>query len=211
MKCALCGTVGDYHVIDSTSAFGFPDLDLRPPLPDRSILFARIGRCQGCGYCASDVRESPPVAKSIVDSAEYRQQLNDRSNTDLANKFLCKAIIDGATGDHVAAAWATIQAAWACDDDGDFSASTACRSKAADIVMVAEEQGLDVAEAGANSVLIVDLLRRSNRIDEARTQVAERRLNFQEGSTIALILDFQAALIEADDVACYTVSDARKP
>lgn len=208
MKCALCGTVGNYDVILGTSSFGYPDLDLRPPLRARSILYAQIGRCRGCGYCASDVRESTPVAKSVVDSAEYRRQLNDRSNPDLANEFLCKAIIDAATGDHVAAAWATIRAAWACDDDGDFSGSTACRSKAADIVMVAEEQGLDVAEAGANSVLIVDLLRRSNRIDEARTQVAERRVRFRDESTIGRILEFQADLIKVGDVSCHTASDA---
>lgn len=115
-RCAVCGTETEYTCIGSTNAFGSPDLDTRPPERHRSTIFAWVQRCPECGYCGSDVSQAPSQAASVVSSPEYTRQLSDSTYPELANKFLCKALIDERSGDYAAAAWALIHAAWACDD-----------------------------------------------------------------------------------------------
>ena len=113
--CALCSAEHGYDYMGSAFVAGSPDLDTRPPETERSALFTRVQRCFTCGYCASDVSESPTGAAAVVRSAEYRRQLHDKAYSDLANSFRCKAMLDRAATGYAAATWALIQAAWACD------------------------------------------------------------------------------------------------
>ncbi len=236
LRCALCGNEAEFTGIGSTNALGSPDLDTRPSQMRRSTIFAWVQRCPVCGYCASDVSKEQPgleelLCKAIIDQkakdpegaawalihaawvcddAEYRRQLIDHEFPELANSFLCKAIIDQEAKDHVGAAWALIHAAWVCDDADLSEKAVICRDKAANMLITAEQHGQQIAEQnGVSTAILIDLLRRSGRMDDATKAIAKRRLWITE-DIIIRILDFQADLVRKGDMRCYTISEAIK-
>lgn len=207
-RCALCGKTNKFKEIGSTNAFGSSDLDTRPPEMQRSTIFTWIQRCRECGYCASDISESNPESGAIVNGAEYRKQQNDQTYPELANSFLCKAILDREAGKYASATWSLVHAAWVCDDAKRPNKAMLCRHKAADMLVTAENQGQQVAKQnGASTAILVDLLRRSGRTDHARRAIAERRTRISE-DIIIRILDFQLILIEKGDTSCHTIDEA---
>lgn len=207
VRCALCKSENVFIGIASTNASGFPDLDTRPPEMQRSTIFAWVQRCSQCGYCASDVSKSRPGSEAVVNGAEYHKQLDDQAYPELANSFLCKAIIDREANDYAVATWALIHAAWVCDDADRAAEAVVCRSKAADMLVTAEAHGQRVAEQnGASTAILVDLLRRAGRTDDARRVIAERRTGISE-AIIIRILDFQSDLIEKCGTSCHTISE----
>jgi len=207
-RCAVCGSEAEYTGIGSTNAFGSPDLDTRPPEMQRSTIFAWVQRCPECGYCASDVSKAPSQADGVVRSPEYTRQLSNSTCPELANGFLCKALIDETSGNYAAAAWALIHAAWACDDAEKEESARTCRVKAADMIEKALGNGQKVAEQdGADTAFRVDLLRRAGRVAEARQLITTNRPTSTE-DIISKILDFQEALITDGDEACHTIAEA---
>jgi len=207
-RCAVCGTEGEYYGIGSTSAFGSPDLDTRPPYPQRGILFALVDFCPGCGYCASDITEAPPQAAKIVSSAWYQEQLFTDERPDEASEFLCKALIDEAGGDLAAASWALIHAAWACDDEKRTIPAMELRSRAADMILKTLDQGQHLTdEPGADTAVLADLLRRAGRGADAKRLISANRQTITE-DIILQVLSFQETLVDAGDEACHTISEA---
>lgn len=208
VRCAVCGTETGLKGIGSTNTFGLPDLDTRPPEMRRSTIFAWVQQCPECGYCSSDVSKAPLQASSLIQSPEYRRQLTDSTCPKLANGFSCKALIDAGANDFASATWALIHAAWACDDAKKPDAAKTCRSKAADMMLKAIENGQEIAkQEGAETAIRVDLLRRAGRHAEARQLIATKGPAITE-DIISKILAFQDALLGKDDEACHTISEA---
>jgi hypothetical protein len=171
-------------------------------------MFAWVQRCPKCGYCASDVSSLKEGAKMVVMRMEYKRQLKDPTYPELANSFLCKAIIDHESKDYVAATWAFVRASWACDDSHLGSQAKACREKAVDMIAIAEEQGQRVSEQeGARTAILTDLLRRVGRFDQAR-QVIEKERGSISDDNFKRILDFQIGLIEKQDMSCHNIEEA---
>lgn len=208
VRCCVCGAENEFTGISSTNTFGSADLDTRPPESMRSTISVWVQRCPECGYCASDVGVPRLEAQAAVTGKEYKDQLNDPTYPQLANSFLCKAIVDREAKDYSAATWALIHAAWACDDSDHPNQAMVCRQKAVDMLAVAEERGQQVAEQeGTSTAILADLLRRSGRLDQARKVIASRRDGIAE-DIIVRILDFQTALIDKNDVSCHTIAEA---
>jgi hypothetical protein len=209
-QCSVCGTENEYTGIGSTSTFGPQDLDSRPPERKRSTIFAWVQRCPDCGYCAVEVSKTCcPEAREIVNSREYKERLNDPTYPELANSFLCKAIIDRKSGTLAAATMALMWAAWSCDDSGHLDRAKECRQKAAEMLVTAEDNGQQVFKReGASTAILVDLLRRSGQIEQARKAIAARRVGITE-DVIARFLDFQATLLNKCDVSRHTTAEAR--
>ena len=207
-QCSVCGAENEYTGIGSTSTFGPQDLDTRPPERQRSTIIAWVQRCQDCGYCAADVSETCcPEAREIVNSREYKERLNDPTYPELANSFLCKAIIDRKSRALVAATLALMRAAWSCDDSGHLDQARKCRQKAAEMLVIAEDDGKQLSkQKGTDTAILVDLLRRSGQIEQARNAIAARRGGITE-EVIARILDFQATLLDKNDVSCHTIAE----
>lgn len=207
-NCCLCGVGKAFSCVKSTNELGFPDLDTRPPEMYRSTIFTWVQRCPDCGYCATDISEAPAQAEAVIYSSEYIQQLKDETYPDLANNFLCKSLIDKASGDYAAAAWSVIYAAWACDDAKKAKAARKCRVKAADLITKATSAGQPVSEQdGAATAIQVDLLRRAGKIAEARELLSKYRGSISD-DTFSKILDFQDDLLSKGDVACHTIEEA---
>lgn len=207
-RCSVCGAQNAFTGIGSTNAVGSPDLDTRPPEMERSTIFAWVQRCPNCGYCASDVSVTRSGAQKVMNSKEYRDQLNDPTYPELANSFLCKAIVDCESKDFAAAAWAFIHAAWVCDDSHHPDHAIACRMNATNMFKIAEDHGQQVTDQNdASTAILVDLLRRSGQIEQAKTVIVERRQQIAE-DVIVSILDFQNALIEKNDLYRHTIAEA---
>jgi hypothetical protein len=197
VTCAVCGELTQVLVMDSTSTFGPPDLDLRPAEIARSSIFAWIQRCSSCGYCAPTMDEAAPTTREVVNSDAYRTQLADEDLPELARSFLCSSMIFEEQGDEAAAAQNAIEAAWVCDDEDLPAAATRCRLRA--IELLRADQSTDYA-------LIVDLLRRAGRFEDAIAQ-ADAALADEEGELVA-VLAFSRSLALARDSGRYTDADA---
>ena len=160
VRCWLCESENQFTVVGSTNAIGSSDLDVRPPEMKRSTIFAWVQRCPECGYCATDLAAPRPEATDVVSAKEYERQLDDPTNPELANSFLC------ACRDYSAATWALLRAAWVCDDSGRPDQAVVCRQRAAEMLPVAEEHEQIIAKPeGASTAILIDLLRRSGRLD----------------------------------------------
>ncbi len=207
-KCAVCGAEYDYPNIASTNAFGSQDLDTRPPEMERSTIFAWVQRCPDCGYCASDISKASAQAAMIIRSNAYREQLTDPALPELANSFLCKSIIEEAAGDYASAAWSLIHAAWVCDDEEKADSAKKCRNMAIAMVLQALEKGQEFTrQRGAETAVLVDLLRRAGRFSEAKELIATKRGAIEE-EVIVKVLAFQEVLIGRRDEACHTIAEA---
>lgn len=208
LKCAVCGAEAKYTQIGSTNAFGSPDLDTRPPEMRRSTMFAWVRRCPECGYCASDIGQAMPRAAALMRSPEYSRQLADETYPELANSFMCKALLEEQSEDLAAAAWSLIHAAWACDDAERDGPARTCRCKAVGMVGKVLDSGQRIADQeAADTAIQVDLLRRAGRLDEASELIRRQRAGIGE-DIILKVLAFQERLIERGDLSCHTIAEA---
>ncbi len=206
-KCLVCSKTNEYTAIGSTNQFGPPDLDTRPPEMMRSTIAFWIHRCPSCGYCAPDVSKGPSLAAQIVKSEAYLKQRGNHSYPELANRFLCWAIVQETAGDHVGAGWAAIHAAWACDDAEARAASAQCRTRATGLLRHAKANGISYAPgAGVEEAILADLLRRSGQFDQVGTICLEGLAKDPE-DIVRQILVFQQALALRQDRECHTIAE----
>jgi hypothetical protein len=208
ISCAVCGTGSEQRMISSTHAFGSRDLDTRPPVMPRSSISLWVQRCPECGYCASNLAEDRPGAKTVVTNPKYKEQLADAAYPDRANSFLCKAMIEEVGGGKSKAAWAVIHAAWVCDDADKPEQAAVCRRKAAQR-MVQTENGGETSgeEEDGRTAILVDLLRRSGQFEQAGRVIEERISGIKE-ENIRKVLLFQRTLIASSDSACHRIDEA---
>ena len=207
VTCAVCGDETPVTVLDSTNTFGPPDLDLRPAEMARSTIFAWVQRCSACGYAAPSIDEAPPGTREVVESPAYRAQLADADLPELARSFLCSSTIFEEQGEEAAAARNAIEAAWVCDDENLPEAGTRCRLRAVELLRESEAEGEGLyPDSSTDYAVIVDLLRRAGRFEEAVAQ-ADAALGDAEGE-VGAVLAFSRSLALARDSGSYTVADA---
>lgn len=209
-QCAVCGTTDKYILLTSTNSFGVPDLDTRPPEMMRSTIGLWVQRCGSCGYCAPDITKGSPALSTVIHSVPYQTQLRSPDFPELANSFLCWSLIQQDQGDFASAGWASLRAAWACDDTGDESAAVQCRLRAANLLQKARQVHQTFAsQSGAEEALLADILRRAGQFDGA-IQICDAGLAKESAlqPVIVDILDLQKRLIRKADTACHQVREA---
>jgi hypothetical protein len=208
--CSVCGEACRFTIPEGAVSVGSRDLDTRPAEPLRSTIYAWVKRCPSCGYCAPDLSRPIEKAADVVKLPRYRWQLDNRKFPKIANTFLCWSIIQEDLGAPAQAAWASLHAAWICDDERQDVPARVCRKRAADLLLRAWSQGERlVSQEGADEALLVDLLRRAGRFREARTIVKET-LERNPEPLIADIMRLQSRLITASDRGAHTVAEARR-
>lgn len=208
--CAVCGEACRFTIPEAASSVGSRDLDTRPAEPLRSTIYAWVKRCPSCGYCAPDPGKAPEGAADVVKLPRYRWQLDARKFPKITNTFLCWSMIQEDLGLPARAAWASLHAAWVCDDEGEDVPARICRKRAADLLRRAWEKGERLADReGTDEAVLADLLRRAGRFREARTVVKEV-LEKNPEPIIADIMRLQARLIAASDRSARTVAEARR-
>jgi hypothetical protein len=188
----------------STTTFGSPDLDLRPPEMQRSTMGTWLQLCPHCAYCAPDISQ-PPADAQVLRSEPYRAALQREDFPELARRFLAYAVASGPS-DPAVAAQAFLQSAWVCDDAGLPEQATESRRRAAEWFrrgkpFADDEQGF------ATGAVLVDVLRRCGQFAEASSECAA--LLAAQGATGVLrkVLEYQQRLIARADIGAHGVSE----
>jgi hypothetical protein len=209
VRCYVCRKTNQISYIGSTNVRGSPDLDTRPPEMMRSTIWDWVQRCTKCGYCVADIRKPCQIAREVIKSQEYIDQLKDPLYPKLANSFLCKGIIAREAKSFSEATWALIHSAWVCDDTkGHKNQANICRLKAAEMLILAEQSGKQIVakpmlkgeelpHMGSNSTILIDLLRRAGRFAEAGEAITKRRPEITDDTLCRIIVSFRQRCIAA--------------
>lgn len=205
--CAVCGTGAMYDYLGSTNCMGAFDLDGRPAEMERSTMGFWIHICRKCLYVASKISDEVENAKEIVESKDYKAQLNQEGYPKLANLFLCQAMILKHAGLLERSVMACLHAVWVLDDHGLTDKAIECRKTVSYDIRQAASIGQPFTKDGFGEAILVDILRRSEQFDDAGILCIEA-LAGEEGEELVLkILAFQLDLIEKKDAECYTMDD----
>jgi len=217
VRCAVCGVLARRAVLGSVSAFGPPDLDLRPNGPARWALPFKVQRCEACGYCAESIGSAPPHAAAVVESAVYGDVLERSQLPGLARTYFCSALVEEAVGRYEASAWGFVSAAWACDDDRAAGQARSCRQRAAEMLTRALERGEGEMTRSVAQTLVAELWRRAGCFDDALAACEAAAAELEEegpgdlgdgpGST-AVVVGFIRGLAEAGDDGAHNCAEA---
>lgn len=213
VQCAICGAKQQGIIITSTSQFGSPELDLRPPEPERSNLPFWITRCTDCGYCAPSIAASEPGMAEIVRATTYQAQLGDTDNPELTNSFVCCGFLWEGVGRFPQAAWSLTCAAWAADGTEADEAARRCRMRAASLYERALAAGSVERERVATIRCIhVDLLRRAGAFDEALAACRQALTHARDPESILRqVLAYERRLIEQRNAEAHRVDEVIEP
>ena len=208
IECAICGEQSEQTVVGSSSSFGAPDLDGRPPALIRYTISYWVQRCPSCGYCATRIDEPSAKATEVMAESFYQNQLHNHSFPVLANSFLCAAFIQEQQGQLTDAGWSCVHAAWVCDDEHNTTAAQYCRHKAVALLQQATDAGQTIYEDPEHAALLLaDLMRRAGEF-AAATAHCQHMLAQPLSPLVQHMLTAQQALITRRDMAGYTIEEA---
>ncbi len=202
--CAICGAQNEVLSIASTSAFGSPDLDLRPPETQRSTMPDWIDECTHCGYVAADLGEASTTARRLVLSADYSDCGDFDTAPPLSRRFIQAAKLADTSHDK---ALNSLFAAWACDDAQQPDHAAAARRLAATHLRQALPE-LDLESRWAEQLRLIDILRRCEAYDAAIAEVHSLLAAGDLDSTLIRIARFQKARCDSQDDGRYTLAEA---
>jgi len=208
-ECCLCGGVSEQTVIKSTSSFGAPDLDTRPPELQRSTIYNWVQRCPSCGYCSSDLSKGSDDLSEIVQSKEYQSIIKNKEVSEIAGSFLAMSFQKEFMEKYADSAWSVIHAAWICDDEENCLKAKELRIKAINLIEKAKEHTQKLADqAGASEAITIDLMRRCGMFQEA-LDLAELIKNGDDIEEVILrVISYEISLIKLRDIDVHTVSEA---
>jgi hypothetical protein len=206
--CSVCGALTNQQVLTSTSSFGSPDLDLRPPKMKRSTMSCWLQECPNCGFVSSDLNEPEKGAHEVLTTERYRAMLQTAGpSSALIHRCLKRSLLDESRGNTAAAAEHVLWAAWAADDADDPSA-TEWRSKAAYLFLAAASAlPMGSKESMIMQTRTVDILRRAGRCKEA-VDLADNILGHDIDPTTRSVVEFGRGLAQSRERSTYTVQDA---
>jgi hypothetical protein len=212
IQCCVCGETNTQYLLESTSSFGAPDLDGRPAPLERHAIGMLVQCCPSCGYCARRVddcgNDAPAVLRSFVEDAAYQRQLRDATKPDLANQFLCRAMLRERADNLAEAADSALHAAWACDDAELPAAAQECRERAIAYFQRAFAAGQIAGLMGEFAgVTLVDLLRRTGHFAEARIEAATRMLKSND-ERVRGALALEQEYCDRSDAALHRLDEA---
>jgi hypothetical protein len=203
--CSQCQQTSNQELLASSNEFGSPDLDLRPAFMIRNTMECWLQQCPHCGYIASDLAETPAQPRRTSD-AEYRAVLENDRFPKLARRFLGYSHYFPSGSE--LAAMACLRAAWVCDDANLARQALECRQQSSshfEQLPIADDE-----ETISRSAVFVDVLRRSQQIDEA-LQLCQTLLTFAcVKEVLRQVIEFQQKLCSQTDTGCYTIEDAVK-
>jgi hypothetical protein len=204
--CAICNTSKAQLILYSTNSFGSPDLDLRPPEMQRSTMSTWVQKCSECGYCSTDISETTSHALETIESDAYRLIRDHKVFPDLAKSFLMLALLQEPTDQRVATQ-SRIHAAWVCDDSGDNALASECRILA--VRDMESTMPFDNTDDGLwDGVIYTDLLRRTQRFDDAIAAVNALLTYSEANEMIRQMLQYERQLCKERIVECRSMVDA---
>ena len=176
VTCAVCGSKQTVEEIASTNSFGAMDLDTRPPEMKRSTMAHWVHECTECGYVAPELETAADGVRRVVASADYRAELRRADRVRLANRFVCRALLEVAAGDLASAGWRRLHAAWACDDANQGEEARVQRRAALELFDQARTAGQRAMKSvvGGDELLLADMARRAGEFERAAEYLCGR-------------------------------------
>ncbi len=209
VKCSVCSFTSEQQVIAKKNTLGGSTaLDTRQleMIPSTSNLPIQV--CPQCGYCCHHLAEGYPQAGKIVTSRIYQTQLKNPEYPELANWFLCHALIQKQAGEFAQAGWASLQAAWVCDDAKNDKAAQKSRQQAAVLLQKAIVKGENIdREPITKEVILIDIYRRCGDFDTALRICNNALRQKSEGIPIKL-LEYEHKLLRQQDKRFHTLQEA---
>ncbi|NET57387.1 MAG: DUF2225 domain-containing protein [Symploca sp. SIO2E6] len=209
VRCSVCSFSSTQPVIPKTNILGSSTaLDTRPPgMVDSSINYP-IQVCPNCGYCCDYLAQEYPQAAAAVASRTYQAQLKNPEYPELANRFLCQAIIQKQAGEFAQAGWASLQAAWVCDDANNDQAAQKSRQQAAAFLQKAIAKGKNIdREPITKEIILIDIYRRSGDFDTA-SRICNNALRLKSAGISIKLLEYEHQLLRQQDKGCHTIEEA---
>jgi len=209
VKCSVCSFTSEQQVIAKTNILGGSTaLDTRPPEILKSTINSQLQVCPKCGYCCHHLAQEYPQAAEVVKSKIYQTQLTNPEYPELANGFLCHAIIQKKVGEFAQAGWASLTAAWVCDDAHNDKAAQKSRQQAAALFQKAITKGENIdREPITKDVILIDIYRRCGDFDAANRICNNALRQKSEGIPIKL-LEYEHKLLRQQDKRCHTLEEA---
>ncbi|NES18087.1 MAG: DUF2225 domain-containing protein [Symploca sp. SIO3E6] len=212
VTCSVCSFKSEQPVITRTNILGGSTaLDTRPPGTVQSTINnCSIQVCPNCGYCCHNLTQEYAQAAEIIASRTYQTQLKSPDYPELANWFLCHAMIQKQAGDIAQAGWASLQAAWVCDDANNDKAAQKIRQQAAALFQKAIAKGENIdKEPITKDVILIDIYRRCGDFDAAGKICANALRQKSTGIQVKLV-EYEHQLLRKQDKGCHTLEEAIK-
>ena len=198
-NCAVCGGESRQTVLLSTNAFGYADLDTRPPEMQRSTMYWWVQECPHCGYVARKLDATTWVSRDFLQDSPYQTCDGKQFVSSLAQRFYRQYLIAAEKEKWDEAFSALLCAAWDCDDHADVENAIACRKLALSVM----EKLPDYSQP-ERMVQRADLLRRARLFDLV---VDTYHPEDYEEEILQKIIRFQIQKAKEQDTLCYTVED----
>jgi hypothetical protein len=212
VTCAVCGAKQTVQKLGSTNSFGAMDLDTRPPEMRRSTMDHWVHECDECGYVAADLGDAGEAGTMTSVWHAYLAELHSPQRPRLANRFVCRALLDEAAGDPAAAGWRRLNAAWACDDAERAEEARVQRRAALELFQRARAAGQRAMKsvAGGEEVLLADIARRAGEFEQAAEYCAAGLALPDVPAFVTQLLVLEQGFIAARDVGRHRVSEAEE-
>lgn len=201
--CAVCGKSSTQTILASSNTFGAPDLDLRPAEMMRSTMCWWLQECPHCGYVSKSLEDRTYVTDGLLQRQEYRNCSDLPFQSNLARRFYRFYLINVEDGNHGAAFYAALHAAWVCDDHKDRENAIICRRLALEEL---DALGDKVRQNDDLMVLRADILRRARLFQQL---IREYEFRFWMEDLHEKIIAFQVQKAREGDARCYRVSDVQ--
>jgi hypothetical protein len=208
-QCFNCAGKSKYPLGNLTPGnVGVRDLDGRPTHILRSSVYHWIQRCPSCGYCAPDISQGEEADRAVVRSDVYIARLNDHAFPETANAFLCYGLMARGRDQFADAAWASVFAAWICDDNGFPESAFFCRGLAIELFEAARKAGQEFADTTVQEeIYLIDLHRRRAQFDLAARR-CDRALEGEHTDELLDLLYLERDLIDRRDSAAHSEAEA---
>ncbi len=215
-QCCICKTVSEHTTIVSFSSYDIDDShgrDLDTRFRGGLGLRSMIQRCPYCGYCAPDICK--PITNALkVGQKSYQAALQNPKFPDLANEFHCLSLLHQYNEELRQAGWASLQAAWVCDDAENSQGAQEFRTRAADFFQ--KTIGADkrfAANTVLQNIILTDVLRKASQFDEADVycKIGIEEVKGYSETIENLILEFEEKLIISGDTDTYCTDDVIPP
>lgn len=201
MICSVCGKSSPQPVLLSTNAFGYPDLDFRPPSMQRETMNTWVHECPHCGYVSQNLADELQISKDFLKTDEYLTCDGHDFKGKLSGIFYRQYLIARQMNDTMKCFLALRNCAWKCDDYSDEN-SSAIRKKA--IPYIDELIQNHYEDRDSYLLIKADFLRRSGEFEQV---IGEYESVTFDDDVLNKIILFQIEKAKENDVQCYTVED----
>jgi len=207
VECGLCGVISTQFIAPPAGKqMGLPDLDTRPAYISTITLGNRIQYCPNCGYCAPDISIEFPSARETVRGESYKRVLKSHTLPKMARYFLAWASLQEAVEEYPGAGWASLNAAWVCDDEEEILQAEHCRQRAIRNFLQAREARRSFSlDTGTEEVLLSDLYRRIGQFAKAK-RIGQQGLELDPDDLITSLLRFEQMLADQEDRGRHSVN-----